>query len=259
MDCSTVFGNDDSDNPADLGHLSQRGVCLADDEVHVWSAKLDQPPSRLRSFCGTLAPDERTRAGRYYFQRDRDRFVIARGVLRAILGSYLSMAPRELCFRYNSYGKPHIRSDQETPDLRFNLAHSHEIALLAVTRGRELGIDIENVRSELEVNQLADHFFSPPEVAKLRALPAQLRTAAFFNYWTRKEAYVKARGEGLSIPLDQFDVSRGPLEPIILLEKMNHSEETRWSLVELTPVAGYAAALVVEGRDWKLKCGHWRG
>jgi 4'-phosphopantetheinyl transferase len=248
-----------SDTITAFWQLCWQNMTLANDEVHVWRVSLDQPQSRLRSLRETLAPDEQVKAERFYFQEDRDRFIVARAVLRAILGSYSGLDPSRLCFRYNSYGKPILSQGRINSDLRFNLSHSHELALLAVSRGRELGVDVESIRPELAAASIADRFFSPPEVAMLHALPAHLQTEAFFNCWTRKEAYIKARGEGLSLPLDKFDVSKAPPEPILILESTRSRRDSRWSLVELAPGAGYAAALVVEGRDWQLKCGQWPG
>ena len=142
--------------------------------------------------------------------------------------------------------------------IRFNLSHSHGVALYAVTRGREVGIDLEYIRSDLEVEQIAERFFSRREIATLRALPIDLRTDAFFLCWTRKETYLKARGEGLSLPLDQFDVSLIPGEPAALLSTHRGSHEAlRWSLQELTPAPGYVAALGVEGHGWDLACRQW--
>jgi len=142
--------------------------------------------------------------------------------------------------------------------IRFNMSHSHGEALYAVTRGREIGIDLEFIRCDLEVEQIAERFFSQCEIATLRALPVSLRKHAFFLCWTRKEAYIKARGQGLSLPLDQFDVSLIPGEPSALLSTQPDSDEAlRWSLQELTPAPGYAAALAVEGRGWSLSCWQW--
>jgi 4'-phosphopantetheinyl transferase len=143
-------------------------------------------------------------------------------------------------------------------ELGFNLAHSHELALYAITRGREVGIDLERIRSNLVDEQIAERFFSPREVVVLRGLPTHRQREAFFNCWTRKEAYVKAKGQGLSIPLDQFDVSLAPGEPAALLSTQWHPQEaSRWSLQKLNPGCGYVAALAVEGHDWQVKCWQW--
>jgi 4'-phosphopantetheinyl transferase len=142
--------------------------------------------------------------------------------------------------------------------LSFNLTHSHQLALYAVTRRREIGVDLEYVRADFADEQIAERFFSPREVAALRTVPENLLKEAFFHCWTRKEAYVKAKGEGLSIPLDQFDVSLAPGEPALLLSTRDDPQEAdRWSLQALFPGSGYVAALAVEGRTWRLKCWQW--
>jgi 4'-phosphopantetheinyl transferase len=138
------------------------------------------------------------------------------------------------------------------------VTHSHGVALYAVTRGREVGIDLERIRSDLAVTEIAGRFFSRQEVAMLRALPTEEQREAFFRCWTRKEACLKARGEGLSLPLDQVDVSLAPGEPdAVPGTERNPSEASRWSLQELIPAPGYAAALAVEGHGWRLACWQW--
>jgi len=230
---------------------------LPRDEVHVWRVSLDQP-QRLAELEALLAPDERQRAARLRFKEDRDHFVIARGSLRRLLGKYLNLNPADLDFSYSAYGKP-LLDISLSGDLRFNLSHSHGLALLAFARGRDLGIDVEFVRRDVDAEQIAEHFFSPAEAACLRALPADKKVEAFFNCWTRKEAFVKARGEGLSLPLDQFDVSLAPGEPAALLSRQTAVDISRWSLIDLFAGERYKAALVVEGRDWRLCCWQWTG
>lgn len=226
-------------------------LVLGVDDVHVWRATLDQPPPH---FLHNLAADEQAWAERFYFEKDREHFIVAHGVLRAILGRYLNRAPESLSFCYSAHGKPSLAGNA----IRFNMSHSHGIALYAVTRGREVGIDIERIRSNVEVEEVAERFFSQREVAKLRTLPAGVQREAFFNCWTRKEAYIKARGEGLSLPLDQFDVSLAPGEPVALLgTRPDPSEAARWSLRELPPTPGYVAALAVAGQGWRLTCWPW--
>jgi 4'-phosphopantetheinyl transferase len=235
-----------------------KALIFGADQVHVWRATLDLSPLQIDSFRRTLASDEQARAERFYFHRDRERFIAARGVLRAILGRYLNKAPASLSFCYSSHGKPALVSESGGDALRFNISHSHGVALYAVTRGREVGIDLELVRSGLEIEEIAERFFSRLEIATLRALPTDLRRRAFFLCWTRKEAYIKARGEGLSLPLDQFDVSLIPGEPATLMStRPDSGEALRWSLHELALDPGYAAALAVEGHGrsvafWQL-------
>jgi 4'-phosphopantetheinyl transferase len=231
---------------------------LGESDVHVWCASLDAPASQVRSLQDTLAADELSKAGRYHFQIDRDHFIVARGRLREILGRYLKQAPQKLCFSYGPYGKPALVGNTKKQALHFNVSHSHGMALYAITREREIGVDLERVRPEVMEEKIAEHFFSPREVKQLHNLPENLQTQAFFTCWTRKEAYIKARGEGLQIELDSFDVSITPGEPAALLRSSAGPEETsRWSIYELDAGADYAAALVVEEDDMQIKCWQW--
>jgi 4'-phosphopantetheinyl transferase len=233
-------------------------LSLTSGAVHVWRASLDESGSKVALFRNTLDNGERSRADRFYFSRDREHFVVARGVLRALLGRYLDRSPESLTFTYSTHGKPALSSESGEEAIRFNVSHSHGTALYAVTCGRQLGVDLEFVRSDLEAEQIAERFFSRSEILTLRALPPALRKYAFFLCWTRKEAYIKARGEGLSMPLDQFDVSLIPGEPAALLSTQpDPAEAVGWSLRNLTPVSGYAAALATQGRDWTLSCWQW--
>ena len=233
-------------------------VVLSNNAVHVWRASLHVSAAFLRTFERTLAVDERARAERFYFQKHREHFIAGRGLLRNILSRYLDREPDQLRFCYNSYGKPSLIEETGADGLCFNLSHSHGIALYALTRERELGVDIEYFRPDVEAEKLAERFFSPREAAVLHTLPEHLRKEGFFNCWTRKEAYIKAEGKGMSIPLSTFDVSLTPGEPAALLRTESHPQETaRWSLKALNPEPGYAAALAVKGHDWELKCWQW--
>ncbi len=234
------------------------GPTLPADEVHVWRGSLDQPQDRLQIWWETLAEDEKKRAESFHFERDRKHFIAGRGMLRQIAGRYLKAAPDSLRFDYTYYGKPSLTSDNGDAELRFNLSHSGELALYAFSRRRELGVDIEKTRPDIEHSQIAGRFFSKHEVAALSALPAQLQPQAFFLCWTRKEAYIKGIGEGLSLPLHSFDVSLAPGEPAALLAVRGDKQESRrWSLRALQPGPEYEAALVAEGSEWQLKCWQW--
>jgi 4'-phosphopantetheinyl transferase len=228
-------------------------------EVHVWRAELHLPAARIHELRQTLSADETIRAEQYYFQEDRQRFIVARGVLRAILGRYLQTEPSQVRFCYSAYGKPAIESGAgRSSYLNFNIAHSGQLALFALTLSRQIGVDLERVRVDLDYEQIAERFFSPHERRSLRAVPDHLKSEAFFNCWTRKEAYVKARGAGLSTPLDQFTVSLIPGEPARLLNIRDDPRAVvRWSLWELRPGPGYAGALAVAGDDSQLRCWRW--
>lgn len=228
-------------------------VAIARDEVHVWKSWLNHPPDRVLSLRELLSADEKEKADRFYFQRDRDRYTVGRGMLRIILGLYLRSDPVALAFSYNSYGKPSLDGAEGRTGYRFNVSHSDVLAVYAVTRDREIGIDVEKVRADLADEQIADRFFSKSEADQLRRLPEEIRQAAFFSCWTKKEAYIKARGAGLSIGLDQFDVAFAPGEPPALL-RANGDEPSRWSLMALSPEPGFMSAIAVEGSGWRLEC-----
>jgi 4'-phosphopantetheinyl transferase len=181
-------------SPVTLWRSSPATLVLGRDDVHVWRAMLNQTPSQIRNLHQNLAADEQARAARFYFEKDRKHFIVARGVLRAILGRYLNRAPECLSFCYSSYGKPALATEPDLNTIRFNLSHSYGIALYAVTRGRDVGIDLEHIRSGLASAQIAGRFFSPREIAMLQAFPAEMQNQAFFRCWTRKEAYIKVAG-----------------------------------------------------------------
>lgn len=227
-------------------------------EVHVWTAALDQPPARVQALADLLAADEAARAHRFVFERDRRHFIVARGLLRTLLGYYVGREPEGLQFTYGPYGKPALTMACGGDRLRFNLAHSQGYALYALTDGREVGVDIEYLRPLPDAEQIAEHYFSLQERAVLRSLPTDQKQEAFFHCWTRKEAYLKALGDGLARPLDQFAVSLTPGEPARLLSVAGDAREIgRWSMRNLSLVSGYAGALVVEGDDWGLECWRW--
>ncbi|HEX6042921.1 MAG TPA: 4'-phosphopantetheinyl transferase superfamily protein [Pyrinomonadaceae bacterium] len=209
-------------------------------EVHVWRLALEQPLGR---FIGMLDPDELTRANRFHFEKDRRHFIVARGFLRALLGRYLTSEPKELKFVYGAYGKPAL---EQEGSLRFNMSHSHGMALYALTEGRDVGVDVEYMRADFTGDDIARRFFSPFEVQSLCGLPDQHRVESFFRCWTRKEAYIKATGRGLSQPLDGFDVTLAPGETAALLRTDDGSHE-RWSMANVEVGPGYAGAVAVEG------------
>lgn len=214
-------------------------------EVHVWRARLDVPWSW--TFDEALSLDDRTRADRFKFESDRRKFCVARASLRLILGRYLKAKPGRLQLDTNDYGKPQFADPKASQGLRFNLSHSNQLALVAIARDREVGVDVEYMRSNFVTDEVAGHFFSRAEAEELSALPAELKTQSFFNCWTRKEAYIKARGEGLYCPLDQFDVSLAPGLPAMLLNsRLDSKEVSRWSFQDLFPESNYAATVAVE-------------
>jgi len=238
-------------------HRGSHRYALPPDEVHVWRANLQQSPSSLASLTQVLSADERARAERYYFEADRRRSIIGHGASRILLAHCLGAAPESLRFIYNEFGKPAL-APGSLPHLQFNISHSGEWILIALSFGRILGVDVERKREDMATAEIAARFFSPIECSTLDALPETQRCAAFFACWTRKEAYLKARGDGLSLPLDQFDVAFAPgAEPRLVATRHDPSEAHRWKLAALGVGPGHAAALAVEGADWQLKCWDW--
>ncbi|ETW94202.1 MAG: hypothetical protein ETSY1_35910 [Candidatus Entotheonella factor] len=238
--------------------LPPENLTLSIRDVHVWRASLSVSEPRLADFHAVLADDELARAARFRNPLHGAHYTVGRGVLRMLLSRYLNRLPQDIRFSYSNYGKPFIENAAET--LRFNLSHSQDLALYAFTYQREIGIDIEYMRSVSSRDQIAEQFFSPNEVRALRTLPTDQQAIGFFNCWTRKEAYIKAHGEGLSLPLDQFDVTLLPGEPAALLETRVASDHAdRWALRALQPGPNYRAALAVEGHDWQLSTWQWPG
>jgi 4'-phosphopantetheinyl transferase len=233
-------------------------IAIGAGEVHVWRIRLTQPDTAIQRYRAHMAQDEVERTDRFYFAKDRNRFTIARGALRELLGGYLKLPPNQVAFVYGAQGKPDLAEPQSSSGIRFNLSHSGEIGLLAVSLNRELGVDVEQIRADFATGEIATRFFSPEECRKLEAVPANLVADAFFNCWTRKEAYIKARGQGLSIPLDSFEVTLAPEEEAALLEvKTGDDNFARWRFHALHPGPGYKAALAVEGNDHELQLWEW--
>jgi 4'-phosphopantetheinyl transferase len=225
-------------------------------DVDVWSVQLDCSPAYIAVLLHTLSEDECERADRFYFERDRRRFTCARGALRRLLAAYLDTEPSELTFSYGPNGKPAL-SGRFAHALTFNVSHSHELALVAIGRDVEMGVDVEAVRSMNDADDIASRFFSPRETAQLRALPDAVRTEAFFACWTRKEAYLKALGSGLAKPLDEFDVAFAPGESPALCVHGDERETARWSIRGLAPAPGYTGALVTESGGGAVRCWQW--
>lgn len=230
---------------------------LGEDEVHVWRAYLSQTEAARRKLYAMLSEDERARAARFHFAADRESFVVGRGAQRDILGRYLGAEPAAIRFDYSRYGKPSLAGPHHGA-LQFNVSNSHRVALYAVARSRRLGVDVELLNARHAGEEIAERFFSAAEVSSLRGLAPGARTAGFFNCWTRKEAYIKALGEGLSHPLHSFAVSLAPGSPAALLwADGDPSEPARWTFRELFPGPLYAAAVAVEGPPPTFRLWHW--
>lgn len=218
----------------------------ASDSVHVWQVPLETR-GEGEEFASWLSADERQRADRFRFARDRRRFIVARGGLRRVLAGYLGVDPSAIEFDYAELGKPNLRQSGVDSGLRFNLSHSGELALIAVTPGRELGIDIERTREIPDALPVARRFFSVAEQERLKGRPECDRVAEFLRIWTRKEAYLKALGRGIGYPLERFQVRRGQNDELELIVEDDPGETARWTVRDLAAPSEYHAAICVEG------------
>ncbi len=240
--------------PADL-HLPAH-------EVHVWRTRLDVSPAQFARDRALLAADEAARVDAARSVRGRQHFAVARATLRRILARYLSLRPAQIPLEATSRGKPQIAETHNHHDLHFNVAHSGDMALYVVARGRRVGVDVEQLRSNVAVARVASRYFAPREVAALLALPVAQQHAGFFCGWTRKEAYCKARGRGLSQGLGSFEVSMSPAAGPAEALRLQHSElgaaeVARWSLFDVPVGRAYVAALAVEAQGDEIKLRTW--
>lgn len=225
--------------------------------LHLWRVPQDVPAAALDRYWPILDLGEQARATRFYFARDKNRYVVSRAVLRLVIGRYLSRPPEQISFTYTGHGKP-VLAPIQGERLQFNVSHSGGLAMMAFCLDAEVGIDVEKQRPLDDGEQIAERFFSASEVAVFQSLPAGQRTEAFFNCWTRKEAYIKAIGEGLSCPLNVFDVTLAPGEPARLLRiRGSETAAAAWSLFSLEPGTGFGAAVAIPGRNWQLSYWHW--
>jgi 4'-phosphopantetheinyl transferase len=248
------FGQLQSMAPNDiLWPLPPNPVPLAANQVHVWAAHLDLRPGALTRLAHFLSEEEHGRAARFRFERHRNRFIAARGVLRSILATHLDCAPGELQFQYGANGKPALTGRFAETSLFFNLAHSDDLALIAITRLGPIGVDVEFVRPMADAGELVARFFSPRESARFETVPADQKDAAFFNLWTRKEAWLKATGDGIGHLLNRVEVTFLPDEPAQLLalpEKPGLSRN--WILRELSPAHGFVGALALPNVQFSI-------
>lgn len=229
------------------------------DELHVWSSRLDRDDDSVGNLYRILSADEQERAQRFRFERDRRRFIAAKGTLRQLLSLYLKQDPSRIQFLHNPFGKPDLELSAHSSGISFNMSHSHEVAVYVIADGCPVGIDVEFMDTSKADLSLAKNFFSPFEIRELMRLPAEDRPRAFLACWTRKEAYIKARGEGLSIPLNCFDVSLAPGEPAALLESRHESDNAaHWRLYDINLGRDYVAALAARGRSFDLCLRYWK-
>ena len=224
---------------------------LTYNEVHVWRACLDLSSDVRERLQSTLNSDENTRVEKLLIEKAREHFVGARGILRELLGAYLGVAGGKVAFRYGPEGKPSL-SPEHNSKISFNVSHSNGMGLFAFADDCEIGVDIEYVKPDFRGMEIASRFFSEEESAALAKLPPEQQDEAFFGCWTKKEAYVKAHGQGLGIPLDSFTVEFSKSKQVLRDEG-----GARWSCYALEAAPGFAAAVVAAGEDWRLKCWEW--
>ncbi|MFY9820401.1 MAG: 4'-phosphopantetheinyl transferase superfamily protein [Thermoanaerobaculia bacterium] len=233
------------------------GLELAPGEIHVWRVPLDPAPEQVESLGRSLSADEWQRAHRFRFDRHRRQYVVGRGALRTLTAAYLGRRPEELQFSYGPRGKPFLAPPFDSLDprgLQLNLSNSNELALVGFVLGREIGVDVEYLRPMNDCEEIAERFFSESERQTLRTIPFPAKQEAFFNCWTRKEAYLKAVGEGLAAPLDSFDVTLAMGEPPRMLTlKGDATRAAGWFFHHLRPAADYLGAVAIEGGTWEVR------
>jgi 4'-phosphopantetheinyl transferase len=235
-------------------------LSLGEDSVHVWAVSLRASDNALIRFANVLAAEELRRAESFHFDRDRNRFVVGRGTVRMILARYLRAEPENIELEYNLRGKPLLAGRFAGSGLHFNLAHCENLALLAIAPGRVVGVDLERIRAVDGADNTAACFCAPREMAEFQSLPAGERDAAFFRIWTRKEAWLKAVGDGIGESLDKVEVSFQSLEAprIVRLPGGSGIPASGWSLRELTPAPGFVGALALPGRAPRIGCWKWK-
>jgi 4'-phosphopantetheinyl transferase len=231
---------------------------LSKKDIHLWRADLSLPDRSIQQLNQILSTDERIRAERFHFEKDRKKFIIGVGILRTIMGCYIGVEPSELRFCYGKHGKPGLSDAFGNKKIHFNMSHSEDLALYGFTRDHEIGVDIELIRDIPEMDKIAEQFFSKKENDVFRSLPDSKKKEVFFNCWTRKEAFIKAIGDGLYQPLDKFDVALIPGEPARLLRIGGDSKTaSRWFIQGLRPAPGFTAAFAIQGHDWRLHFWQW--
>lgn len=213
----------------------------------MWYLSLDTKPQDDPG--AWLSEDEQMRAAQFHFPVHRRRYVAARCALRKVLAGYLNTTPEKIAFQYNRFGKPFLVNKA----MQFNVSHAGDVAVMAFASTCRVGVDVERVRADILKENIAEHFFATGEVDALHALPVEQRSEAFFHCWTRKEAFIKAIGMGLSIPLDAFTVTLDPEKAALLDTAWRSIEASDWTLCTFRPAPGHVGALAVEGVGWTLK------
>ncbi len=235
--------------------LQMNEKALSEGEIHVWSANLDIQKEVSDIYWSVLSVDEKERANRFRFVKDKTHYIAARGILRHLLGQYLNENPKRLQFQYSDYQKPFLEHQSE---MEFNVSHSGSYGLFVFTIKNSIGIDIEYTQRPIEVAAVASRFFSKKEAEKLLALPISTHQEAFYNCWTRKEAIIKAIGQGLSFPLDQFEVTLAPnSEAELLATYWDEAEVGQWEMRSFVPAPNYIGALAIRTKIESIQYFKW--
>jgi 4'-phosphopantetheinyl transferase len=235
-------------NQADQQFPGPPSQPLTDSDVHVWCVSFAPLLKELDALFSLLSPDEKIRAERFYFEKDRNRFIAGRGLLKTIIGGYMNMAPSRIAFIYGSFGKPALDLGVWHKSFEFNLSHSKDLVLYIFCLGHRVGIDVEYIRSMPDLDNFAEQFFSPRETEVLKSLPEDEKYDAFFKLWTCKEAFLKAHGSGLMTPLSHVEISLEADGPGLLRAIDGDSKQaSRWHLESFYPAMGYRASLAIEG------------
>lgn len=237
--------------PAERPHLQYN-------EVHIWRASLNLPEAQLLMLGETLSRDELRRGDKYYFKQDRQHFIAARGILRNILSRYLQVNPVEIEFSYTPHGKPLLSHLIDDKGLSFNLSHANDLVLCALALNRKTGVDLEYIRQDFEWRDIAERFFSSEEKSELQLISENIRCKKFYTYWTRKEAFLKSIGTGLAVDPKNINVTKQSGQSVWVMQPIQFTgTPEQCSLFDLDPGFGYAAALAVEGKGFKIKCWQW--
>lgn len=213
--------------------------------VHIWRVDLDESLENVHTFFNTLSIDEQNRAGRFHFDKDKNRFVITRGILRSLLGHYLELSPAKVCLSYNSYGKPILDVPTANEPLCFNVSYSRGVAIFALTVNANIGVDVEFMEEKFPTSEVAERFFSRGESATVQGLPERQKTETFFRLWTQKEAYVKAVGKGLTHPLPEFGNSETASGLTLDLHAFHSFDHNGYFFGTFFPYQGYVSTIAI--------------
>lgn len=227
-----------------MSHNFENIPLLKTNNVHIWSFTFETYDDIVQYHFHLLSEDEKERANRFRFYKDKQCYVVTRGVLRLLSAQYLNNNPKDIIFNYEAFGKPLYK---EETNLKFNVSHSGNRALIGFVKNHPLGVDIEKIKNDFDIFEVAENYFSKSEIESLHNIPKEEQYKGFFRCWTRKEAFIKAKGSGLSFPLDTFSVSiDSDTDAILLRTEWDKNEKNNWKLESFIPAEGYMAALITD-------------